>query len=279
MGYEWYRKGKNLLKEIEENHLPDHMVAFWYIGQMGMVIKWKKTICYIDPVLGDLTGEDGKTRRNYMPPFSGKEAVADYLFCTHDHLDHIHPQTIQDMARKNPGMKIVVPKPLVSRICQLGIERERIIGIRQGENMELAERVSVKGIATAHESYQCDSAGNSITLGYVLSFNGIRLFHSGDTVVTESLIKEILGEDVDVLMIPINGVDLERHQRNIIGNMNSRDAAYFGKAVNADLIIPMHYDMVKGNEENPLLFADYMERYYQEKKYHLMRLGEKLIYE
>lgn len=278
MGYEWYQKGENLLKEITESVLPDHMVAFWYIGQMGMVIKWQQLILYIDPVLGDMKGEDGKDRRNYTPPFSGKEAVADYLICTHDHLDHIHPETIQSMAKQNSQMKIVVPKPLVGRIKQLGIEGERILGIQQGEKIFLKENISVKGIATAHESYQFDLDGNSPTLGYVLSFDGIRLFHSGDTVVTESLIKDVGAEQVDVLMIPINGVDIERHKRNIIGNMNSRDAAYFGKAVNADLIIPLHYDMVKGNEENPLLFADYMERYYHDKKYHLMRLGEKMIY-
>lgn len=32
--------------------------------------------------------------------------------------------------------------------------------------------------------------------------------------------------------------------------------------------------MIGGNEENPLVFADCMERLYPEKKYHIMRLGE-----
>ena len=72
MGYIWYKKGQELLTEISESRLPDDMAAFWYIGQMGMVIKWRNTVIYVDPVLGDMKGEDGKTRRNYEPPFQEK---------------------------------------------------------------------------------------------------------------------------------------------------------------------------------------------------------------
>ena len=62
-----------------------------------------------------------------------------------------------------------------------------------------------------------------------------------------------------------------------MGNMNSREACWFASEIGADLTIPLHYDMIGGNEENPLVFADYMERYYPEKKYHIFRLGERYI--
>ena len=42
------------MDQIKETEYPDHMAAIWYIGQMGLVIKWKGTIIYIDPVLNDL---------------------------------------------------------------------------------------------------------------------------------------------------------------------------------------------------------------------------------
>ena len=78
-------------------------------------------------------------------------------------------------------------------------------------------------------------------------------------------------------MLPINGRDLERNEQDIVGNMNSREACWFASEIKADLTIPLHYDMIGGNEENPLVFADYMERYYPEKKYHIFRLGERYI--
>lgn len=278
MGYLWYKNGTELLTEISESRLPEDLVALWYIGQMGMVMKWGQTVIYMDPVLGDLKGEDGKTRRNYLPPFSGKEAKADYIFCSHDHLDHIHPETIKDMAMANPNLKVAVPAPLSDRIRSLGVEPERILSLTDGKEYDLDGQIRVRGVATAHETYETDENGCSKTMGYVFTCGNIRLFHAGDTVVTEELVEAIQKEPVNVLMIPINGADLERHKRNIIGNMNSRDAAYFAKAVNADMTIPLHYDMVMGNEENPFMFANYMEQYYPEKKYHIMRLGEKIIY-
>ena len=73
MGYLWYKNGTELLTEISESRLPEDLVALWYIGQMGMVMKWGQTVIYMDPVLGDLKGEDGKTRRNICRPFPEKK--------------------------------------------------------------------------------------------------------------------------------------------------------------------------------------------------------------
>ena len=53
------------MDQIKETEYPDHMAAIWYIGQMGLVIKWKGTIIYIDPVLNDLFRPDGISRRLY----------------------------------------------------------------------------------------------------------------------------------------------------------------------------------------------------------------------
>ena len=126
--------------------------------------------------------------------------------------------------------------------------------------------------------YQFDKEGGSLTLGYQISLGSRKIFHSGDTVVTRELIQKLQkAQGIDAAMLPINGRDLERNEQDIVGNMNSREACWFASEIKADLTIPLHYDMIGGNEENPLVFADYMERYYPEKKYHIFRLGERYI--
>ena len=51
MSYVWYKKGAELLKEIEEfRKVRDHL-GLWYIGQMGMVFGWNGKILCVDPVL------------------------------------------------------------------------------------------------------------------------------------------------------------------------------------------------------------------------------------
>ena len=41
MSYQWYKKGRELLEEIEKTYLPEELLSLWYIGQMAMIVKWK----------------------------------------------------------------------------------------------------------------------------------------------------------------------------------------------------------------------------------------------
>ena len=63
----------------------------------------------------------------------------------------------------------------------------------------------------------------------------------------------------------------------MVGNMNSREAADLAHDIDADLVIPCHYDMVFQNGEDPLHFAEYMQIYYPERKYHIPSLGERFL--
>ena len=105
MSNKWYKKGSELLREIVETSLPKELCSLWYIGQMGMILKWKGIVLCIDPVLGAMPGEDGEDRRNYPIPFLPEELRADYVFCTHDHGDHMHQETLVKLAKRNPQME------------------------------------------------------------------------------------------------------------------------------------------------------------------------------
>lgn len=274
----WYKKGEELLKEIKIRNFSDEILPFWYIGQMGVVIKWKKKIIYIDPVLADLKDVNGNTRRHYGFPYKPEDAVVDYIFCTHNHRDHMNQDTLIGIVSSNPNVKIIIPKPLKQQLISWGIQEQNLITLRQEETFCI-EDMCVKGIETAHDTYQYDQEGNSITLGYLFDFGGIRVFHSGDTMLTTKLLEQLKNScPIHILMLPINGSDIIRDSKNIIGNMNGRDAAILASELGADLTIPLHYDMIYGNEENPLIFANYMERMAPNYRYHIMKLGELFLF-
>lgn len=278
MSYVWHKQGQELLSEIQSFSLEQNCVGMWYIGQMGMIFRWNGITICVDPVLGAMPDDRGVDRRNYPVPFLPEDLQVDYVLCTHGHADHIHGETLRKLAQTNPQMEIYVPKPLTEVVAGYGIRTEQVKGIRQDEPADFREGFSVRGVATAHEEYQYDEEGASRTLGYVFRLGDHRLLHAGDTVVTQKLIGDLKEEHgLDAAMVPINGRDLERHARGIVGNMDSREACWFGSMIGADLLIPLHYDMIGGNEENPLVFAEYMERMYPERRYHIMRLGEKIV--
>ncbi|PNV60220.1 MBL fold metallo-hydrolase [Clostridium sp. chh4-2] len=276
MKYAWYKKGTELLNDLKETVVPEHMMAFWYIGQMGMAVKGAGiTLCF-DPVLNDLCSPDGTSRRNYEPPFSGEEWTGlDYVICSHNHADHINLKTLLPLQQANPSLQFIVPAPEKEVLTDGGIRPEAVIGAKAGEVIFLKNGVSVHPVAAAHETYVTDENGDQKNLGYVLEADGITMYHAGDTMVTDRLIRDLEPfSRIDLACIPVNGVDTERHGRGIIGNMDCRDAAYFAWRIGADLTVPMHYDMVVGNGEDPLIFARYMQEMYTGKKYRIMQLGE-----
>ena len=55
------------------------------------------------------------------------------------------------------------------------------------------------------------------------------------------------------------------------------EAADLANDIDADLVIPCHYDMIFQNGEDPLHFAEYMQIYYPERKFHILSLGERFL--
>lgn len=274
----WYKNEQELLNEINNTTLPDNGIAFWFVGQAGIIVKGKKTIIYIDPFFSLYLDNNGVSKRNYLPPFR-PEAVekADFVLCTHNHKDHLDNETLVPLSKACADVKFVVPAPHADLVRDMGIDAARIIPGRAGEELKLGE-ASIIPIAAAHEKYETNSKGEHLYLGYVINMNGITLYHSGDTIETEELNNTLKDIKIDVACLPINGRDLKRNNNNIIGNMNPREAADVAENCNTDLVIPLHYDMFPLNGENPAHFVDYMLQYHSTRKFHIMKLGERFVY-
>ena len=282
MNYVWYKTGEALLEEIRrEPEAGPGELAFWYIGQMGLIAKAAGvTVCF-DPVLADLTGADGASRRNYPPPFAGEELTGvGWAVVSHSHADHMDAATLRGLFQANPGIRFVVPAPEAHRLREWGILERAVVPAEAGRPIELQAGAVLTPAAASHETYETDTQGRHRYLGYVLSVNDVRLYHAGDTVCTETLIQDVrrLGP-IDVACLPINGAGAEFHSRGVQGNMDPKDAAYFARQTGADLTLPMHSDMVRGNEGDPLLFAYAMRTLAPGRKYHIPQLGERFLYQ
>lgn len=278
MEYKWYRNGSDLRSEILNLEVSADNAALWYIGQMGIVLKFHDKIYCIDPVLNDLKDAQGNTRRNYPAPFQPEDfAPVDYVICSHNHADHLNLETLVPLYHANENVRFVVPFPLTELLASAGIPAENIIGAREKEKITLSD-LQLYPIAAAHESYETDNSGNYRCLGYVLNCGTLRLYHSGDTILADKLLKDLREYfPYDVVMLPINGSDAKRRSRGVVGNMDYKDAAWLSAQLQAKLVIPLHYDMIKRNGEDPLLFAKFMEHDYPERKYKIMKLGEHII--
>ena len=277
-----YKHGGPLIKEINDTRIHDHAISFWNLGQAGILLKGREEdglIC-IDPYLStsiEQVNPETEFKRAYPPVLSPIKLVeADAILITHEHDDHLDFATLREVGQNSENPIFVVPAPLVSMV-QSETCYKNIAAAKGNESFQI-KGFQITPVPAAHTRYQVDLHGNHHYLGYCLEVNGVRLFHSGDTIVTPELIEKVKDFNPHVVFLPINGGDYFRSAREIVGNMSFREAVEFSITVGADLIIPIHYDLFPNNRDNPAYFVDYLFTHYPNQKFHMMAPGERFIY-
>jgi L-ascorbate metabolism protein UlaG (beta-lactamase superfamily) len=281
----WYKRGKALLNEIKDSQPRSGEAYIWFMGQHGFIFNLGGAIFYIDVILNDLKDEDNKDLRLYPPPFDpGEIQRVDYVLCTHNHIDHLNIDTLLPLAGTNAQTKFVVPTPCKHVLTGAGIANDRVIAARVGEDLVLNEDITLTSVPAIHtllvqNEGEKDENGDYTSLGFVLKWEGLLIYHSGDTWVTPSLIKALKAlSPLNIAMLPINGTDWKRTEENCIGNMSPLDAVKLAQTLPIDIVFPSHYDMIAHNSENPARFVDSMYALCPDKRFHIFAPGECFIY-
>ncbi len=277
------KQGKELVKEISLYQAPVNGLVVWHLNQAGFVIKNETTTIYLDPYLSDdlvnaTKGNADQHTRIYLPLLSGSDIDnADYVFCTHDHLDHLDQTTVLQISKASAKTKFVVPLQATRTMERLGIEKSRIIYMEANKTMELPG-LKVRAFIGAHETFDIDQDYGYSYLGYHITMGDYYLFHAGDTILIDELVDEVKKYPVDLAFLPINGREYHKLKKNIRGNMNFKEAADFAAEVNADIVFPCHWGMHFENTERPGNFVDYVTEKYRYQKFRVMVPGDRLIY-
>ena len=258
---------RDLALDIATAQPPPHAVAMWWLGQASIVLRAADTTVYIDPFLSEYPD------RLAPPLFTPEEAApADYILCTHEHVDHFDPQTLPGMAKASPHARFIVPLPIVEQATALGISAERVLGTQPGEVLHLGAITlfsvpACHGLKAPPALYSFDfveRAGRSLYryLGYILEIAGVRIYHAGDTVIYDGLVERLREQEIDVAFLPINGRNYFREQKDIVGNMDEREAADLAAAAGVKLLVPIHYDMFAANQGRPGTLVEYVQASY-----------------
>ena len=99
-------------------------------------------------------------------------------------------------------------------------------------------------VPSAHEQIDRDESGRHLYLGYVIETEGLRLYHTGDSLAYDGLAEELGQKPFDVLFLPINGRD---PARGVPGNMTAAEAVDLAARVHPRYLVPHHYDMFTFN--------------------------------
>jgi L-ascorbate 6-phosphate lactonase len=267
-----------LIRQIDQLVVPQGQIALWSLGQAGFAIKGGDTIAYIDPYLSDSIAETGGPQRRFRIPIDSAEVRhAQVVFATHEHMDHADESTLRALMAASPQARLVTSPQGRAIALRADVAGERIVTPRLGEETALAG-LSYTAIPAAHYSYEVDAAGHSRWMGFLIKCNGVAIYHSGDTVVIPQIFEALAGAAIDLALLPINGRDYFREQRQIIGNLWPGEAVDLAVQIQARVLLGIHNDLFVGNRVNPGILFDELDHRAPFQRCHLLQPGELYLY-
>jgi len=264
-----------LLADIHASNRRDEGFRLWWLGQSGFLLQWQGIHVLLDPYLSDsLTRKYSQTDKPHVRMTElvidpVRLSFADIVTSPHNHTDHLDAETLCPILANNPSVKLVIAEANRAFVAdRLKIDAAAAIGLDDGTSAETSG-IKFSGVASAHETLECDEHGRARFLGYVLEFGRWTLYHSGDTVRYEGMAEKLRRFKIDVALLPINGRAAERR---VPGNLTGSEAAQLARNMDAKLAIPCHFDMFEFNTATPDEFIHHCEKLGQPFK--VLRCGE-----
>lgn len=178
-----------------------------YLGHSGFRIRHEGVEIVIDPYFS------ADQVRQMPPDFDFRNLSPHFILITHEHFDHCDIEAVKILARKHKS-KIIGPPPVERKLVT------KIVKVRPGNKLDY-EKFSLRVEPAFHHQ-------SELPVGYLLDFDGLRVYHAGDTYYN----KELGKINTDVALLPIGG-----HF-----TMNMEEALKLVDELSPRIVIPMHYD-------------------------------------
>ena len=200
-----------------------------WIGQSGYILSDGKTTIYLDPYLSDCVNRVAGRERMVPAPISAQDIKADAFICTHNHLDHVDVDLIDDM--NTDGIDFYAPFDCKETLYSLGVKK--YIPFDLGAKAKIGD-FEIEAVYADH---------TVPAIGVVITYENNRLYFTGDTFYNAKL----LNVRCDILFVCINGK---------LGNMDVSEAVQLTREIKPKTGVPNHYGMFESNTEDPHKYTD-----------------------
>lgn len=255
--------GQPLVDQIQDTHPAPGQLACWWLGQSGLLLKSRHAVVLVDPYLSEsLTAKYQGTAKEHIrmtrcPVQPEQLHMVDVICSSHKHSDHMDPGSLPGLLQASPKARLILPESLVDHALAMGLDTQSLNGLDHDALYEdPARHLKIRAIKAAHQWLDQDTQGRHLYLSFLIELDGVKIFHSGDTVPWPGQAAAV-GHGVDVAFLPINGHD---PARGVSGNMSADEAVDFATQIAARTLVPHHYDMFTFNTVDISVFHEAARR-------------------
>lgn len=251
-----------VMNEIFSFELKPDQAVLWFLGQAGYVLRSEDKTIVIDPYLSDSVGKINPSFSRAVPvPLDPSQLKADIFIVTHDHTDHLDPETIEAYKYKDETL-FIAPRLACKKLISLGVSEKKIYKIDSGEASSVAG-TTITGVYAVPTGPDVPD-----TTGYLIEFeNGRSVYHTSDTAFSDLLLKCV--PHAEVLLVCINGK---------WSNLNAEQAAKVTAVAKPRFAVPNHYDVMALNSENPETFEYFAKQEYKNVDVHILNILEPFVW-
>ncbi len=173
----------------------------------------------------------------YLDPFKTPDALhdADVIFISHEHFDHCSIEDIRKIIK--PETIIVCPPDCQSKFS--GMHLRQVVLVKPFDH-KTVEGIGVETIPAYNTNKKFHPRQND-WVGYVLTINGTRVYHCGDTDAIPEM-KEL--KNIDIALMAVSGTYV----------MTAPEAATATNWFMPKVAVPMHYASIVGTKEDAETF-------------------------
>ena len=266
---EW---GTYLNEEIEATVVKPGTVSIWWLGCTGIWLKSEggtNILCDLWCGTGKRTHGIGKMVKGHqmmrmsgalkqqpnlrtqpfvIDPFEVKNV--DALVVTHIHSDHLDINTAAAVNQNCPDAKFIGPQEVVNIWLKWGVPADKTIVVQPGDEVEigdvrlLALEAFDRTVLVTEPNPEVILKGkmpqdmNELAVNYLFQTSGGNVYHAGDSHYSNMFAKHGNEHTIDVCLGAYG-----ENPRGITDKVTSVDMLRMAEALNAKVVIPVHYDI------------------------------------